>query len=478
MFNNDTWFDPAYARSTFRPITNNALDLGTTALYWSKAYINQVHGASTLGLGIAGTVGYSLAANSILSFTDSNSRIQADTTDGGSNVVGRGAIVFIAGNEYSGYNGLLSLSAGNASSAYVAITAPSATAPTIRFTLTSTEQWRMSSNEITGMNSASNTIARVNDTGYLSIGGGSGAGAPSTGAYLTLRGTSASSAGVAIFSSGTTTNCYCLYAAEGTGGTHRFSISAVEQFRISSTSIIGYDSSANSFIRVNNTGLLTIAGGTSGSSANGAYIDLYGISNASVGLLQLTSGNNASGHIFYRATNASAYHAFYIGGTERLRLSTSGIILYSGTGMGVYRENDTGYSFLAGGTGIAVANSAYILAYGNSHATLPGRMYLYSGSASGLMIFQMGLSTGSFAFKDDVGTNLLAISSAQCYLNVATGGDFSFRVNATQIMSLSASGLRLPSLTDAAAGNDTWYYSTTQSKACYKNSAGTVNVLY
>lgn len=400
MFNNDTWFDPAYARSTFRPITNNALDLGTTALYWSKAYINQVHGALTLGLGIAGTVGYSLAANSILSFTDSNSRIQADTSDGsdnkafyvcggGSNITSRGAIIFIGGNEYSGYNGLLSLSSGNASSAYVAITAPSATSPTIRFTLTSSEQWRMSG-----------------------------------------------------------------------------------------VDLVGYDTALayNQITRVDNLGRLILCGGTNSSSSNGASLSLGGATYG--GTVGLIAGNVSTGHLTYHAPHASARHMFLIASTEQWRMSGTSFIAYDTSGNSILRVNNTGVLQLSGGSATSTSNGAVIELYGNSHATLPGRMCLYSGSASGLMIFQMGLSTGSFAFKDDVGTNLLAISSAQCYLNVATGGDFSFRVNATQIMSLSASGLRLPSLTDAAAGNDTWYYSTTQSKACYKNSAGTVNVLY
>ena len=400
MFNNDTWFDPSYARSTFRPLTNNTLDLGSTSLYWRKSYINEVHGATTLGLGIAGTVGYSLAANSVLSFTDSNSRIQANTTDGtdnkgfyicggGSNVVGRGAVLLIAGNEYSGFNGLLSLSAGDASSAYVAITAPSATAPTIRFTLTSTEQ-----------------------------------------------------------------------------------------FRISGTSIIGYDTSGNKISRVNDTGVLQLAGGTSTSTSNGAVIELYGISHGAVGALVLYTGNNSSGHLQYQVSHASALHRFFIGGTENLRLSPTAITGMNSASTSWLRTNDTGYAVFGAGSAAAAANGAMMYAYGNSHASNPGRLFFYSGTGSGLMVFEMGLSTGAFRFRNASAVNLLDISDSQFYCNVPTGGDYSWRINNVQLMSLSAGGITLPSLADGVATNSKFYYSTTQNKPCYKDSGGTVNVLY
>ena len=38
--------------------------------------------------------------------------------------------------------------------------------------------------------------------------------------------------------------------------------------------------------------------------------------------------------------------------------------------------------------------------------------------------------------------------------------------------------LRLPSLADSSAPNDSWYYSTTASKAVYKDSGGSVHALY
>lgn len=460
-------YDIRYVRDNLLPISNNIYNLGSSTYRFANAHINDT-----------------------LVLYNVNAKIQQGTSDGadngcialcggGGNTVARGALVYPCGNEYSGSNGVLFLYSGNASSAYVEIAATSATSPTIRFTLTSTEQWRMSSSALIGMASASNSIQRTNDSGFLSIGGGSTAGAPSTGAYITLRGTSASSAGIAIFSSGTTTGCYCSYAAEGSGGSHRFSIAAVEQWRMAGSAITAYASSTlQQLNRVDNTGGYAICGGTSTSTTNGAVIEVYGTSHAGAGSIFFYTANNSSGHIYYQCTHASGLHRFSIGGSEKVRFGASGAIFYNGTGMGVYRDVNTGYTFLAGGTANATSEGAYLAAYGNSHASLAGRMYLYSGTASGLMIFQMGLSTGSFAFKDDVGTNLTSFSKTQCYLNVATGGDFSFRINNSQIMVLDAGGLTLPSLADGSATNSKLYYSTTQNKPCYKDSSGVVNTLY
>jgi len=489
MFNNDTWFDPAYARSTFRPITNNALDLGTNSMLFRSAYVNNIYGASNLVLGVNATTWLTLDVSGLLSFVATNFRINANTSDGsdnkgmflcggGSNTTTRGGVLFLGGNEYSGSNGLTSLSAGDASSAYLELKAPASTAPTIRFVLTSSEIWRMSGNELTGMVSSNHQIARTNDTGWMIISGGSGAGAAATGAYLTLRGASATTPGVALLCSGSNSGAYAQYNAAHASGSHRFLIADVEQWRMLGADLIGYESSSNlnQIERVNNLGRLILCGGTDSNTANGSSIALSGVTYG--GTITLNAGNVSTGNINYNVLHASGSHRFSIGGSEKVRFNSSGIVLYNGTGMGIYRENDTGYTFLAGGTAIAVANGSYILAYGNSHASNPGRLFFYSGTGSGLMVFEMGLSTGAFRFRNASAVNLLDISDSQFYCNVPTGGDYSWRINNVQLMSLSAGGITLPSLADGVATNSKFYYSTTQNKPCYKDSGGTVNVLY
>jgi hypothetical protein len=187
--------------------------------------------------------GFSILGGNLL-YNNANFSLLASTSDasdsqgawlcgGGANTTSRGAVILLAGNERSGSNGLLTLSAGDASSAYVGITAPAATAPTIRFTLTATEQWRMNQNYFTGYDSASSNIARVNDTGEMYISGGSGAGAPATGAYALFKGATAGvSPGLVVFASGSNSGAYCQYEAWHASGTHRFRIGGTEQLRL------------------------------------------------------------------------------------------------------------------------------------------------------------------------------------------------------------------------------------------------------
>lgn len=457
-------YDIRYVRDNLLPISNNIYNLGSSTYRFANAHINDA-----------------------VTLYNTNAKIQQGTSDGadngcialcggGGNTVSRGALVYPCGNEYSGSNGVLFLYSGNASSAYVEIAATSATSPTIRFTLTSTELWRISGTSLIGY--AGVSILKSANSSYLELAGGTSGSSSNSSSVVCYGNTHASFAGVLILGSGNSAGAYLRFNAANSTGTHRFDINGVEQWRMSSSDLIGYESSSNlnQITRVNNLGRLILCGGTDSNTANGSSISLSGVTYG--GTLTLNAGNVSTGNIFYNALHASATHRFSIAGSEKVRVSGSGIIFYNGTSMGVYRENDSGASFLAGGSAIAVANGAYMIAYGNSHASLAGRMYLYSGTASGLMIFQMGLSTGSFAFKDDAGTNLTSFSKAQCYLNVATGGDFSFRINNSQIMVLDAGGLTLPSLADGSATNSKLYYSTTQNKPCYKDSSGVVNTLY
>jgi hypothetical protein len=370
-------YDIRYVRDNLLPISNNIYNLGSSTYRFANAHIN-----NTITL-------YNLNAKITQGTSDGADNGGIGISGGGDNLVSRGALVFLCGNEYSGANGALFLYSGNASSAYVEIAATSATLPTIRFKLTSTEQWRMSSSDLIGYESSSNL---------------------------------------------------------------------------------------NQITRVNNLGRLILCGGTDSNTANGSSISLSGITYG--GTLSLNAGNVSTGNIFYNALHASATHRFSIASSEKLRVSGAGIIFYNGTLMGAYRENDTGGSFLAGGSAIAVANGAYMIAYGNSHASLAGRMYLYSGTASGLMFFEMGLSTGAFRFRNSSAVTLLDISNASIQSNVPSGGDISLRVNSVDLFSVSENGLKLPNLADTTAANSRFYYSTTQNKPCYKDSSGVVNTLY
>lgn len=315
MLEDPIWFDPAYARTSFLPITNANLDLGSSSLFFRSLFLNTslvFNGSSNvfkinantvdgsdnkrLSIGSGGdtlatrgawalfngnefasdpgqvfiicgdvsgsgltfrmsTFGNSFvnfqngSASTVLSITqtgtisynNANFRIASITTDGadnqgaffcggGSNTVSRGAVVFIGGNEYSGSNGTLSLSAGDASNAFVTINAPSAVSPTIRFSTTGSERWRVSSTSFIGMDTTTSYIFRINDSGFIAIGGG-----------------------------------------------------------------------------------------TSTSTSAGSTIQINGITGgANVGAITLTTSNVATGHVIHLVTNASARHRFYIGGVEHI----------------------------------------------------------------------------------------------------------------------------------------------------------------
>lgn len=195
------------------------------------------------------------------------------------------------------------------------------------FLIAGTEQWRISGSTLIGYNSTASQIQRTNDSGYLSIGGGSGAGAPATGAYITLRGGTASSPGIAIFSSGSNVGAYCSYAAEASAGYHSFTIASVEQWRITNTGIVGYD--ANNVIKTGaSTSFLILQAGTSTGPSYGAYIQLGANSAASyTGQAYIQAGNISTGKIYLDAPHASGEIRIYRGGSEHIRFQ-SGVLYY------------------------------------------------------------------------------------------------------------------------------------------------------
>lgn len=403
------WFDPAYARTSFLPITNANLDLGSSSLFFRSLFLNTslvFNGSSNvfkinantidssdnkrLSIGgggdtlatrgawalfngneyasqagylylicgdVAGagltfrmsnfgnsfvnfenggsTIVLSISQTGTISYNNTNFRIASVTADGsdnqgaffcggGSNTVSRGAVVFIGGNEYSGSNGVLSLSAGDASSAYVIINAPSAVSPTIRFS-TGSERWRMNgAGDFTGYGGSSNAINRLNDTGQLILVGGSTAN-PSNSSYIRLYGNShATDPGVIQFLSGSNAGAYIRYNALATGavGYHRFDIDSIERWRMSGDDLYSYATSVSQIRRVNNTSSFRFIGGSAASTGNGAWIEAHGIGSGSgAGILRFYTGNDSASHSIHITGNVSANHRFYVNNVEKFRIT-------------------------------------------------------------------------------------------------------------------------------------------------------------
>lgn len=109
-----TWFDPSYARSSFLPLSDNTLDLGSSAAAWRSAYI---------GTSLIFTASTALIKPNTSDGTD-NKRIHI--AGGGSDDATRGSFLQVTGNESSG-GGWWELQTGNIAGASGSITLKNST---------------------------------------------------------------------------------------------------------------------------------------------------------------------------------------------------------------------------------------------------------------------------------------------------------------------------------------------------------------
>lgn len=85
-----TWFDPSYARTTFLPLSNNALDLGSSTLSWRSAY---------LGTSLIFTASSGLIKPNTSDGTDNG---EIHLAGGGAADTSRGSFISVNGNESAG----------------------------------------------------------------------------------------------------------------------------------------------------------------------------------------------------------------------------------------------------------------------------------------------------------------------------------------------------------------------------------------
>lgn len=232
----------------------------------------------------------------------------------------------------------------------------------------------------------------------------------------------------------------------------------------------------------------------------------------------LTSPNSSS--IFIGANPNGSYS-----GTDNLIFGagagaalTSGILnVFGGSRAGEAVSTGVGNLLFGYGAGYGVTSGQYNTAFGYSAMAGNGSYCVALGSNA------LGSGTGHY----NVGIGYRAgISLSTGYYNTLIGGDYagglissgignscigwfagqnittgSYNVaigHNTQVPSATASNqtnindtfygdsakvwfgkpIALISLTDSAAPNNAFYYSTTQNKACYKDPSGTVNILY
>lgn len=110
------------------------------------------------------------------------------------------------------------------------------------------------------------------------------------------------------------------------------------------------------------TKLISIAGGVSASDASGAFISVFGNTQAGQpGEIDLNTGNVANADINYRINNATGAHRFSVNGTEQLYVTAAGIVFQqaqSGIQLQSGANGRTGTFSLNGTTPVVISNTS------------------------------------------------------------------------------------------------------------------------
>ena len=151
------------------------------------------------------------------------------------------------------------------------------------------------------------------------------------------------------------------------------------KFAINGTSITSIDTfgnivagndinmSGNLLVSVTNKGvngtstnkLVIISGGSDGGSTTGAYLQLAGVTNGSLGALFLGGGNDASAHMNFTLGNASALMKFQAaGGGNLITLSSAGSITLDRTNTAGGTTGNQTINKMAGSVNFAIAATA------------------------------------------------------------------------------------------------------------------------
>jgi hypothetical protein len=145
---------------------------------------------------------------------------------GSSNNASSGAVIAAAGNNTSASS--LSLNSGTASSSFVQIDSKSAVSPTIRFLLTSTEQWRINSAGLQSMVAGNTFIYRNNGDASLLLCGAGGA-SSALGSFIEISGIAGgANAGAITFTTANTSTASIFHLVTNASARHRFYVGGVE----------------------------------------------------------------------------------------------------------------------------------------------------------------------------------------------------------------------------------------------------------
>ena len=173
-------------------------------------------------------------------------------------------------------------------------------------------------------------------------------------------------------------------------------------------------------MRIKSTGDVTI-GNSSVSFPSGGGLQVYNASAPRIKLTNSTTGVasgdglqiyvSGSSAIFDQKENAEM--RFYTSATERLRITSNGVIQLSNGNL-ITAANSTTYISVTGGS--STADGANFFVYGGSHASNPGAFVLRSGTSEKLRITstgQFGLGTATPVTDVDISQKTGAVALPQ-----------------------------------------------------------------
>lgn len=363
MLNRGWYFDPAFARSHYKPISNNLLDLGSTTRAFRNAYL----GTSIVYTGTS----FSILANT----SDASDNAVINIAGGGAATNTRGGSLKLYGNEFATYGGGIYLEAGAVSTGNVWIRTNHASS-FIYFDLNNTSKWVMDgSGYLRGQGTTMRIIGQDSTNRTFLIAADSNG---SAAAYLTLL-TDATQGGSLELLTGAAANAVATIGTRSASGSLRFQTASTERLRVNSTGQFIFYPAATELLQSTSDGsdssAIHISGGGALSSIRGAGLSLYGNEAATyTGKAELFCGNVSGAKVsLYTAgtqnvevTLNGTLRWVFDGSTGDLYPNSTGVFLGSTTkNVGaIYLGNNTIIGFFSYSSG----NSSIVFGTSSNHA--------------------------------------------------------------------------------------------------------------
>jgi hypothetical protein len=207
----------------------------------------------------------------------------------------------------------------------------------------------------------------------------------------------------------------------------------------------------------------------------------------------------------YQSTLVSGTNIKTVNGASLLGSGNVSVSASPGGSSGQIQWNNAG-AFDGAAAVVYAASGTHVVVTGQSSTAIPLCVKGAASHSTNLLEGQTSAGANVFFVRNDgrvVTRNGLAVANSggtevgrftifgsDLYIdNVAVSGTSIFRTNAGNKTPLTLGaggdisatfqhGIRIGSLSDGTAATNSVYYSTTQNKLCYKDSGGTVNVLY